>query len=381
MRHLFICFFLILGSFATAQDLTQNFTTEQTKHFDEQDSGQLTLNLLGVNPFYYVYSTAITSKDQALSDFDAIAKFLPNHAANVKSMAAPLVAPCEIKITNIQSDIAKMKPPTLDPKTNQYTSQTLAETQADWNTNVKSDYAALLSGVPDCSKVDGYDKIVHAHDVLFPSSSIPSVTATISAKACKDYTVTFTEYFQGVTTGKSAVSTFSTTCDQLSLSGGTLLTEIGNPTYVSRSSPTASGQFLSVENTSRFRPTITGLLNYNLPAFSSSNKWISVFRIGASTGPVFQNSQNGGSSFGWFFGGSVSLYKRLYISAGEHWGDFPDFPFGFTKGAVIPPNFGQLTPNFRSTGRFAIGITFRTNNIGQIFGGTATANTTATPNP
>jgi hypothetical protein len=106
------------------------------------------------------------------------------------------------------------------------------------------------------------------------------------------------------------------------------------------------------------------------------------FRLGFSTGPVFQNAQSGGSSFGWLVGSSVSVYKYVYITAGAHWGNFPDTPFGFQANQVIPPNFGTLTPNFRQTVRFALGITLKTTDISKVFSGGNTQPTgSVTPNP
>ena len=55
----------------------------------------------------------------------------------------------------------------------------------------------------------------------------------------------------------------------------------------------------------------------------------------------------------------------MYLTPGFHVGQFADFPAGFThSGQDIPPSFtGPLTPQTRTTARFAIGITFKGFNI------------------
>lgn len=68
---------------------------------------------------------------------------------------------------------------------------------------------------------------------------------------------------------------------------------------------------------------------------------------------------------GLFAGVSVHFWKYMYLTPGFHVGQFADFPAGFThSGQDIPPSFtGPLTPQTRTTARFAIGITFKGFNI------------------
>jgi hypothetical protein len=58
-RLVTIAVWLLVVPFGCAQNLVQNWVTEQTKSFDQQDPGNVTYTLNGVNSFYYVYSTAI----------------------------------------------------------------------------------------------------------------------------------------------------------------------------------------------------------------------------------------------------------------------------------------------------------------------------------
>jgi hypothetical protein len=74
---------LLTASSAWGQDLVQNWTTEQTKAFDQQDTGNITYTLTGVNTFYYVYSTAIASKNQAQSDYDLLKNYVPKTTPGV----------------------------------------------------------------------------------------------------------------------------------------------------------------------------------------------------------------------------------------------------------------------------------------------------------
>ena len=180
------------------------------------------------------------------------------------------------------------------------------------------------------------------------------------------------------------ISTFSTACNQLTLSAGVILTELPSPTYSSVKNPAnTTQQILSIQNTGSMRPTITGLMNYNLPSISrlsGSSSWLRWSGVSLSTGPVFQNAQSNSSVFGWYLGGSISLYKRLFITGGEHWGRFPGAPSGLSNGSVIPTNYGQLNPTLRYSGRFALGITFQTTSFGGV--GKQSANktgVTATP--
>lgn len=364
--------------------LNQNFAStdaaEKSKDFGEEDPGTYTYKLIGVNSFYYSYATAITAQDQGLAAFDAISKFFP---AGAIAPAAPTA--CELAVNKVASDIKKMTPPTFDTSKHVYSSISLGDTQQDWIKNVgddkTGDYANLLN-TPGCntgSTAAQYKAVTDAHDRLFPGFGIPNVTASIPVKACKNYTVTVSEFFQGVPTGESRTAKLSASCDILTFSAGPLFTEIQNPTYNSRPNPNGAGQVLSIENGGQFRPTGVGLLNYNWPALN--NGWLlDPIRLGISTGPVFQSSQNSASVFGWFVGGSVSIYKYLVLSAGEHFGQFAGPPFGLSNGQPIPPNYGNLTASLRYTARFAFGITFRTNDISKAFkGGTQTPSVTAKP--
>lgn len=368
---LLVCMAL-LTSEAWPQDLVQNWSNKK-QDFGTQDVGSVKLVVQGTNTFYYFYSILTTSTSNEPSAFDALLPFI---TTLVRSGRPGCVANVEDTLTAIDS----MAKPERDNKTQVFSSIPVADTILEWKTKVERSYSlAYRNCTPAQQNQPEFIKVKTARNLLFPADGVPSVTVNIKAQPCKNYTVTITELFSGQQTAAAPlVATFNTTCDRVTFSGGPLFTEIGNPTYASRPSPTQAGQFLSVENTGRFRATLTGLVNLNMPWHRSG--FLDPFRLGVSTGPVFQNSQSGTSSFGWFVGGSTSIFKYAYLSAGEHWGSFPDTPFGFTKGASIPANFGQLTPVDRHTWRFAFAVTFRVADLSKVFsGGNATPSGSAAP--
>jgi len=150
--------------------------------------------------------------------------------------------------------------------------------------------------------------------------------------------------------------------DILTLSVGVMATTLPYRTYTSQSVPNGAGtqNVLTVSGSSGWTPQGLALLNYKLYVFDTAPQ--PGFMI--STGPVFKfGGTPGVSNFGWFAGVSVSLWRRLFITPGIHLGQFADFPPAFYPGAVIPPNFGALTPVTRWSGHFALGITFQTNSL------------------
>jgi hypothetical protein len=362
-----------LGTLTTAaQDLTQNWTNKK-QDYGTQDAGTVRLVIEGTNTFYYFYSVLATSTSQEPSAFDALSPFL-------LQVRASQPAGCASDVSDALDAIGTMAQPELDPKSNVYSSISVDSTIKEWKTKVEPKYSAAYTDcTADQKKALDFVKLQAARDLLLPAEGVPSVTVVINAQPCKAYTVVINELYSGRPTSASPLTaTFSTTCDRVTFSGGPLFTEVGNPTYVSRPLPNQTGQFLSVENTGQFRATITGLVNINMPWHRDG--FLAPFRLGISTGPVFQNSQAGTSSFGWFGGGSVSIFKYAYLTAGEHWGSFPGTPFGFTNGATIPANFGQLTPVPRYTWRFAFALTFRVADLSKVFSG-GTGTPTAASNP
>ena len=114
---------------------------------------------------------------------------------------------------------------------------------------------------------------------------------------------------------------------------------------------------LSLDGGSSVSPHAMALLNYKIPVLRDKPYGFSV-----SSGPVFRLAgATDASAVGYFGGISVNLWDRFFLTPGVHIGEFSDFPIGFTEGSFVPPNFGALTPTKRWTGRFGVGLTYRTN--------------------
>jgi hypothetical protein len=236
--------------------------------------------------------------------------------------------------------------------------------------------------------VDSYSKkysdiLEAAYIKIFQGPHTAQVT--FQAKSCKTEIITVSEKYNGTPTGQSVVVRLDADCDEVTASGGIVLTEIQNRTYTSAPLPNQTGQFLAVGDTGKFRPAFLALTNFNLPVEPLGHKLSAKagdIRLGLSIGPVIQNTKSDVSSFGWFFGGTISFLHRLYVTPGVHVGEFADFPLGFTANQQIPANFGTLTPVKRWTSRFAVALTIKGWDISKaIKGGTDTPTTTPTPEP
>jgi hypothetical protein len=166
--------------------------------------------------------------------------------------------------------------------------------------------------------------------------------------------------------------------DILTLSVGVMATTLPYRTYVSQSVPNGSStqNVLVVNGASGWTPQGLALLNYKLFVLDSGPQPGFAF----STGPAFKfGGTPGVSDFGWFAGISLSLWRRLFITPGIQLGQFADFPAGFSRGSVIPANFGTLTPVTRWSGHFALGITFQTNSFVKSNAGTPATSPPAKP--
>jgi len=148
------------------------------------------------------------------------------------------------------------------------------------------------------------------------------------------------------------------------MSIGPLVSTLPARTYDHQKAPVPPGSstsqdILVVGNNSNLNMLGAALLNLHLPRISLLPAWTG---FTFSAGPVFQlgNNSPSVSSLGVFFGGSIHLYRSVFLAPGVHVGQFADFPAGFYPGAVIPNGFGDLTPVKRTTAHFAIGVTFKT---------------------
>lgn len=181
------------------------------------------------------------------------------------------------------------------------------------------------------------------------------------------YNVVVTEYYGGQQTSAETKTFHLDACRQILVaSAGFLITKLEARNYLSRTvpdpnDPTKTQNVLGVDGAGRLRPALVALLNYNLPWQPMRNLGFAI-----SAGPVFDisNGKADTSRFGFFAGGSVHLWNRLFLTPGVHVGEFADFPQGFNKpGDVIPTATGTPNPVKRWTARFAFGITFKTSGL------------------
>ena len=197
------------------------------------------------------------------------------------------------------------------------------------------------------------------------------------------YDVVIKEYSGGQQTTAEAKTFHLNACRKILVSSaGFLLTQLQARSYTSRTAPddndpTKTQNVLGVDGGGRPWTALMALLNYNLPW----QPWRNVgFAI--SAGPVFDitGGKADTSRFGFFGGGSLHLWNRLFLTPGVHVGEFADFPQGFGKpGQLIPANTGTPTPVKRYTARFALGITFKVSELG--FGSGGTTNKAASSQP
>jgi hypothetical protein len=260
--------------------------------------------------------------------------------------------------------------------------QSLTSTQSAWQSTVQGTFAKMpdestaaqsaFNALTDADQRAACQPILNAANTVFGTLTAANaklnqsphvVVANFTAKACKSEILTIDEKYNGIPTGQSVTVQLDAECNKFTVSGGVLLSQIQNRTYTSTTSPAGSGNFLSVGGKGRYTPTLTSLFNFNIPWPVGGHKFASAagdLRLGISSGPVVHLSSSEASSFGWFAGGTVSFFHLLYITPGEHFGEFADYPVGFTApGQTIPSGFGQLTPVKRWTGRFGFAITFR----------------------
>jgi len=156
-----------------------------------------------------------------------------------------------------------------------------------------------------------------------------------------------------------------------------MATTLAARTYTATNVPNLTSPVLVVNNNSKVRPGAVALLNYSVPKLDSY--WGG---LALSAGPVITFGSGGAnvSTLGFFTGVSGHFWHRLYITPGFHFGQFADFPAGFSVGTPVPKTIAAPAPVDRWTSRFAVTITFQTPNFSKLTGG-GTTTTTTTPTP
>lgn len=273
----------------------------------------------------------------------------------------------------------------LNPKAgDQYKSIPLDKSYEAWKTDVEPslkkvrDYATFLSSTecandasaatnirmffnkydPAKSKLDDLQKRVDSDHTAQGQATADKTGETVGAD------VIVTETYNQVHQTNQWIKSFKFS-SVLTLSGGILLSQLENRSYVRQQVPTATGtdNILGVDNGSKPTAYLVGLLNYRIPHLDWGKAGFAV-----STGPVLRlgSTKSDVSSFGYFAGISGHLWRRFYVTPGVHIGEFADFPAGLTRGQTVPSSIAELTPVKRWTVRFAIGITYKTNDLGSL---------------
>jgi hypothetical protein len=215
-----------------------------------------------------------------------------------------------------------------------------------------------------------------------PSGAPPhSLDFNVNLEPNQNYQFTIQESWKGKVVDQGTLQWNCGETDILSLSVGPLITTLPYRTYNQQQVPVSGGgtqNQLVVGGGTNVNVLAAALLNYHFPSIPHLPMWTG---FAFSVGPVFTLGNTPGvSKLGLFVGGSIHMYRSVFLTPGVHIGEFADFPAGFHQGSVIPGGFGSLTPVTRHTAHFAIGITFKTTSFKKSSqNGGAAANTVAAP--
>lgn len=389
---LFVLFSLTAAT-AKAQDIVVDWSTQTLTSSPAKVYNTMLVNvrLNNANTLLYDYKIDITATPRNPNDFGTIADILTK-AAPAAAPAVPAAAaaptPCQSALHAAENSVTALKgllttkntPVNPDQGNGKFSSVKVANTIAYWKASIQPQddslkqripvlQAALAQNPTTCSPAEvseATDFLVNTYGPLRASlnnfesqlDTPHQIVVPVTLSPENDYKVAVTESYQGkATEGGTQTFSFSPESDILTLSAGTLLTEVQNRTYTSGALPGQTGNFLLVSGNSPIRPILVAQLNYRIPKAS----WDSFgFALSTGTALQFTGGNSGVSNVGFFGGVSAHLWKRFYVTPGIHVGEFADFPPGFTApNQPIPSGFGQLNPNKRWTARFAIGITYK----------------------
>jgi len=367
---------LTLGGAATvaAQEVVIDWSTKKLIKFPPTVSAAKEVKgvIRNVNDVLYSYTvdphSAPTPVDDARHFFGALYGYAPAAAITADN--------CNTWLETAKGAFKKIQEALspIDSKTGKVGSTALADTIAAWNkagpdrltlegerhrlgTCLESAVKAFLDQEYKQyeslrNKINGSKHEVHFTLKVYPRGEhVIPVSELFSSGALTNAPTNLTE--------AERTYKFTTEGDgELTLSAGLLVTKVEARSYESRTVPNQTQAQLDVNGAGDGRPAIAALLNYKVPRFDADK-----IGLALSAGPVLAVGQGKSetSNIGFFFGLSVHLWHRLYLTPGMHLGEFADFPRGFSaSGDAIPANFGTLTPSKRWTTRFSFGITFRT---------------------
>ncbi len=237
--------------------------------------------------------------------------------------------------------------------------KTLPENAADCDEELLAQAESII--------LDDYPRVRKQYQALATRLSKPTVfyhARRLEATSSADLVAT--PSYAGVADGSKTFH-FSPSFGILSSSAGFLLTRLPARAYSSVTAPnpadlTQTQSVLGVDFGAGTRPALVVLLTGNPPWLNRRN-----FGLGISAGPVFDISAGKAdtSKFGFFTGASLRVTPWIFLTPGIHFGEFADFPPGFTRpGQVIPQGTGTPVPAKRYTGRFAFSFTFKLKDLG-----------------
>lgn len=369
-----------------------------------------TIEVQNVNDILYRYSIVVTQTPRVHDDFSSISGAFKNIAGAGEGAPDPDCPPLAQAVADKSKALASAqdkfyslpvthdatcsakKPCSLDIKT----------TKAEWDTNFQPSIDALKTAVQALDNIQGCHN-VYGKEISDANAALANLADTYASLSGTvhviqqqkdllpdtDDSVEVTElYFlkgasQGIATTADVVTVkFSPDNDRLTLSAGALFSMIQNRGYTSQAAPNSTGtgtqNVLAVSGISTLSPLAVGLLNYEIPpigklSFSNDNWGLAV-----STGPVLRfGAKSDTSSFGYFVGMSLQIYHRFYISPGVHFGEYADYPPGFTApNQPVPSGLGTPTPVKRYIARFSFGITYKVKDFSSLG-----LNTSATKTP
>jgi hypothetical protein len=380
LKSLLLVFFCAFAPCAYGQYSVNWPTQPATPFATEVQPGTQSLRVSGVNDFLYTYDinlVEITTPTPTNFPSGGVAG-CPATYSQIKALSDDATAAVAAYLKLFPDSPANPK--------------SLLQTQNDWKANIKPAYDRLegeatgaeaeANSITDaqtkkfCDTTVSnaertYNRVLKPADARLNQGS-HAAEATFQVKNCKSEILTVVEKYNGTPTGQSITVRLDAECDQFTVGGGVLLSEIQARTYTSVALPNQTGQFLSVSGTGKFHPTFIGLTSFNFSFEPLGHSWTRALgdaRLGISVGPVVQGTKSDVSAFGWFAGPTVSFLRRLYISPGVHIGEFADYPAGFKNGQQIPANFGTPTPVKRWTTRFAIAITIKGWDVSKLITG------------
>jgi hypothetical protein len=394
---------------ANAQDVKIDWASRKVVSSPQeiQKGNPLIVEVSNVNDVLYAYSVDVQLTTDNSDDFSLLASLLNLGGAGGTQKAA-LVSDCN---SNYQDALFQAKtikdllaaaggPFNPEDRPGHFISIPLITTLQGWNGPIAAASKALQADVDALSGCTGDDYTTFVGKTYPPiKTSLESIQKKIDGKHTASgqasastgdvvsARITVSEKWKGNETLKdqnsSTASPFVSTLNfssVLRLSAGFLFSQLQDRSYVTRTVPTSTGtaNVLGVNGDSALTPYLVGLLNYQVPHLSGKygGLWL-------SSGPTLRITTTGGntSAFGFFGGVSASLWNRLFITPGIHFGQFAATPAGLTVGQTIPANFGQVQPINRWSARFGFSITYKTLSLGSLTKSSTKTSTDQTPAP